>query len=146
MRMLCCLDIHVQITKLVSLGHENWLPLAERLTGWTKEVRVRTSGIHDTVIFSTSVTWSLHFCDYYCYCHRLDIIVIIYYLWCSICKQFYYHGDKKYRTFRDVKRYIYLGYPPCSENGDDPLVRVLTSIDVIIICQIFLLIWCKIYA
>ncbi|KAK1403573.1 hypothetical protein POM88_003178 [Heracleum sosnowskyi] len=74
-----------ETTKLVSLGHENWLPLAERLTGWTKEVRVRTSGIHDT---------------------------------------FYYHGDKKYRTFKDVKRYIYLGYPPCLENADEPLERL----------------------
>lgn len=42
--------------------------------------------------------------------------------------QFYYHGDKKYRTFKDVKRYIYLGYPPCLENADEPLVRILTAI------------------
>ncbi|KAF1002865.1 hypothetical protein AG4045_001416 [Apium graveolens] len=38
--------------------------------------------------------------------------------------QFYYHGDKKYRTFKDVKRYIYLGYPPCLENADEPLERL----------------------
>lgn len=41
--------------------------------------------------------------------------------------QFYYHGDKRFRTFKDAKRYIYLGYPPRKENADEPLVRVMTA-------------------
>ncbi|XP_074364906.1 uncharacterized protein LOC141705947 [Apium graveolens] len=71
-----------QVTKLASLGHEHWLPFAERLTGWRKQVRTRVSGVRD---------------------------------------HFYYHGDKRFRTFKDVKRYIYLGYPPVENNGDKPL-------------------------
>ncbi|KAK1403575.1 hypothetical protein POM88_003180 [Heracleum sosnowskyi] len=34
---------------------------------------------------------------------------------------FYYHkgsGEKQYRSFRDVKRYIYLGFFPSAENGN----------------------------
>ncbi|KAL1819684.1 hypothetical protein ACET3Z_014553 [Daucus carota] len=78
-------DLTDEVSKLVSLGHKDWLPLAERLEGWTREVRVRINNAHRD--------------------------------------HFYYHGDKKFRTYQDVKRYIYLGYPPKEENADEPLER-----------------------
>lgn len=46
-------------------------------------------------------------------------------IWAAIYVQFYYHGNKMFRTFKDVKRYIYLGYPPTKENADEPLVRII---------------------
>ncbi|KAK1403574.1 hypothetical protein POM88_003179 [Heracleum sosnowskyi] len=75
------------LTKLVSLGHKHWLPFAQRLVGWRKEVRIRDSGRGSS-------------------------------------DQFYYHGKKRFRTFKAVKRYIYLGYPPSEENADKPLEKL----------------------
>lgn len=66
--------------QMLSVDDKTRLPLAQRLKGWVREIRRRSSG-------------------------RLDI--------------FYYHeksGEKQYRSFRDVKRFIYLGFFPSAEN------------------------------
>ncbi|XP_063947166.1 uncharacterized protein LOC108216459 [Daucus carota subsp. sativus] len=73
--------------QMLSVEDKTRLPLPQRLKGWIREIRRRSSG-------------------------RLDI--------------FYYHeksGEKPYRSFRDVKRFIYLGFFPSAENKNSYLER-----------------------
>lgn len=45
--------------------------------------------------------------------------------------------EKQYRSFRDVKRYIYLGFFPSAENGNKYLVHNLHNVTVLYMCSIF---------